>query len=1352
MAAAAAIVLIDAGVVPVGTFWTETALAGTVADPVGTAADPVGAAAVTVPQLPPILSAGPCDPGGSVIVCENSKQGTPKTQWERNINGGDTIEGFATDMSVNVGQTVNFKIRTPATSYTIDIYRMGYYGGAGARKITSISPSATLPQTQPDCLSQAATGLVDCGNWAVSASWAVPSTAVSGIYFAYLNRTDDVEDDNHVVFVVRNDAGTSGLLFQTSDTTWQAYNDWGGNSFYTGSSQVAPNRAVKISYNRPFASRENTPWGRDFVFANEYPMVRWLEANGYDVSYTTGIDSDRRGNLIGNHKAFLSVGHDEYWSKQQRAHVEAARDAGVNLAFFSGNEVFWKTRWENSIDASSTPYRTLVTYKETHANAKTDPSPEWTGTWRDPRFTPPSDGARPENALTGQLFAINCCMDEMKVPAADGKMRFWRGTSIAGLASGETATLPHGVLGYEWDLDPDNGYRPAGLFRLSSTTATAEKKLKDWGNTYVREEATHHLTMYRAASGALVFGAGTVQWSWGLDAEHDGDGPAGPDTRMRQATVNLFADMGVQPASLQSGLSAATRSTDATRPTTVITAPAAGASVANGATVTISGTASDGGGQVAAVEVSTDGGASWHPAKGRASWSYAWPATGEGPVAIQVRAVDDSGNLQTAVTSRTITVNCPCRLFGDAETPETASAATTLPHELGVKFRTAVNGWVTGVRFYKGAGNTGTHTGTLWTGGGAQLATGTFTDETAAGWQTLSFPVPVQVSAGTTYVASYYAPNGGFAADNSWFQARALSRPPLTGLKSGTDGPNGVYRYGSPGFPASSYEGANYWVDAVFSSVEPPDTRAPQVTARSPHPGSSSVPTSAKPSLTFDEVIAAGTAQVQLATDAGAPVAGTAALDGTGKVLTFTPSAPLAADTRYLFSVSGAKDAAGNAAVAEGFVFTTAKATPPPGTCPCSIWPDSSAPAVAAASDTKAVTLGLKLRSDRTGSITGIRFYKGPGNSGTHTGALWSATGTKLAEVTFTGETTAGWQQANLSTPVDVTANTTYVVTYHAPAGRYSYTWGQLGSAGVDNPPLHALQGGGLYLYGPAGSFPTQSSTANYWVDVVFSANDPTPPAVTATSPLDTENSVPPNTAVSAAFDEEVQAATVQIAVNGVTGSAAYDAGTRTVTFTPSAALAAGTTYTATVSGAKDGNGNQMQPFSWTFTTAKPAPAAGECPCSIWADGARPAVRAASDTAALTVGLKFRSDQNGSITGIRFYKGPGNSGTHTGALWTEGGSKLAEVTFTGETAAGWQQANLSTPVDVTANTTYVVTYHAPAGRYSYTWGQLGSAGVDNPPLHALQGGGLYLYGPAGSFPTTSSSANYWVDVVYNRSQ
>ena len=211
-------------------------------------------------------------------------------------------------------------------------------------------------------------------------------------------------------------------------------------------------RAYKVSYNRPFATR-GVAGGQDFVFNAEYPMVRFLEANGYDVSYFTGVDADRTGALILNRKIYLSVGHDEYWSGGQRANVEAARAAGVDLAFFSGNEVFWKTRWENSISAGAAAYRTLVSYKETHANAKIDPAGAtmWTGTWHDPRFSPPGDGGRPENALTGTLFFVNAGTSAIRVPAAAGEARFWRGTERRRSGGWHVCRYAARRAGYEWD-------------------------------------------------------------------------------------------------------------------------------------------------------------------------------------------------------------------------------------------------------------------------------------------------------------------------------------------------------------------------------------------------------------------------------------------------------------------------------------------------------------------------------------------------------------------------------------------------------------------------------------------------------------------------------------------------------------------------------------------------------------------------------------------------------------------------------------------------------------------------------------------------------------------------------------
>jgi hypothetical protein len=761
-------------------------------------------------------------------------------------SGDPSIQGFTTDISYNRGQPVSFKIKTDATAYRLDLYRMGYYSGKGARKVATVNGQVIK---QPNCKVDAATGLIDCGNWSVTASWLIPSTATSGIYFARLVRPD-TGGASHVFFVVRDDSSHSHLLVQTSDTTWQAYNEYGGNSLYVGQ---PVGRAYKVSYNRPLVWRSGGAFsGVSNVFNDEYPMVRWLEANGYDVSYFSGVDSDRSGGNVQNHKVFLSVGHDEYWSSTQRANVEAALAAGVNLAYFSGNEIFWKIRWENSIDGLNTEYRTAVCYKETHANQPIDPldPPTWTGTWRDPRFSPPADGGRPENALTGTIFTVNGIQfNDLTVSGDYGRMRFWRNTDLATLPLlSPPATLGTSVLGYEWDEDLDNGFRPRGLIRLSSTTADVNGRLLDYGSSYGPGPATHHLTLYRHNSGALVFGAGTVQWSWGLDANHDNNAGAltsGPDVRMQQATVNLFADMGVQPASLQPLLVSTTASVDTQAPTSQITSPSSAATVESGSAVTIAGTASDTGGVVGGVEVSVDDGTGWHPATGRESWSYTWVPTVLGPATIRSTAVDDSGNLESpgaAITVQVASSSGPTRIWSDAVVPATTSANDPNPVELGVKFISDVSGSITGLHFYKGNGNIAPHFGHLWLGDGTLLATATFENETASGWQQANFPSPVPINANTTYVVSYHTDVGQYAFNSLYFFASGVDSPPLHALRDGVDGPNGVYAYGGSGFPLFGFQSANYWIDVDFT----PDQNAPSAAVSSAEPKQDAKPS--KPS------------------------------------------------------------------------------------------------------------------------------------------------------------------------------------------------------------------------------------------------------------------------------------------------------------------------------------------------------------------------------------------------------------------------------------------------------------------------------------------------------------------------
>jgi len=764
--------------------------------------------------------------GQNPIVIENALPGTPIAEWGVPNFRDTRIAGFSTRMSLNSGETVRFKINVEAAAaYTLKIYRIGYYGGNGARLVADLGVLNGV--VQPAGISDAVTGILDCGNWSESASWPIPASAVSGFYIAKLERTGG--GSNHIAFVVRNDASTSDLYFQMPDATWQAYNGYGGNSLYDGNTSFPNGHAVKVSYNRPFFpynSLFNTD-GResDWYMNAVYPMIRWLERNGYDISYTSCNDVDRNGARLLNHKVFLSVGHDEYWSKNHRNNVEAARDAGVNLAFFSGNEVYWKTRWEANDGAED---RTLVCYKEglladgtngeRACGTKCDvSSSEWTGLWRTGEAF---DAGKPENALTGQISWTEV-PSEIGVPANYQKLRFWRNTSITGLLPGQTAFLGVNTLGHEWDFEQPAfaSSNPAGRFTLSNRTVSSR---------------THKLSLYRHSSGALVFGAGTVQWSWGLDGNHLG-GSNIISAEMQQATVNLFADMNTQPGSLQPGLTTATKTTDISAPLSSIVMPANGSSGAIGTPMEISGTVADNGnGVVAAVEVSTDGGTTWTSAEIDAAdqsltWSFTWVPGNEGNAVIKVRGVDDSGNLEVPGGGINVSISpdvCPCNIFPVASLPLKPLNNDAQSIEVGVKFRSSQNGYISGIRYYKGTGTTGTHTGSLWNSSGTLLATATFTSETASGWQEVLFASPVAITAGVTYVASSFSPSGDYASSVGYF-TQAVVNGSLTGLADGEDGPNGVYIYSpASAFPINDFNATNYWVDVVFTKTLaglPPD-------------------------------------------------------------------------------------------------------------------------------------------------------------------------------------------------------------------------------------------------------------------------------------------------------------------------------------------------------------------------------------------------------------------------------------------------------------------------------------------------------------------------------------------------
>src|SRR3954447_9017541 len=338
---------------------------------------------------------------GNAITCENQQStgvqdltdGAGNLATYTSAYGG--IEGFTTAESVVPGGTVHLKVQSP-TKFAVEVSRLGYYGGKGARLMSwSMNTSTgTYPATNggnsPACVSDRPTGLVDCGNWPTNVSITVPANAVSGLYLIGLEEwdgTDALIGYMPVPLIVRepnNAAHHSDIVVQTSDQTWNAYNIYGGQDVYVGNGPAPDGRAYRVSYNRPLPDI-----GQNGVFGSEFALLYWLEENGYDVSYISGIDASTDPASVSNHKVYISSGHDEYWNQNQWNNVMAARKAGQNQVFMSGNEAFWRTRLENSIDGSNTPGRTMTTYKMTKlygtnpVDGIPDPSGQWTGTWMD---------------------------------------------------------------------------------------------------------------------------------------------------------------------------------------------------------------------------------------------------------------------------------------------------------------------------------------------------------------------------------------------------------------------------------------------------------------------------------------------------------------------------------------------------------------------------------------------------------------------------------------------------------------------------------------------------------------------------------------------------------------------------------------------------------------------------------------------------------------------------------------------------------------------------------------------------------------------------------------------------------
>ncbi|BBI36524.1 N,N-dimethylformamidase beta subunit family domain-containing protein [Cohnella abietis] len=421
------------------------------------------------------------------------------------------IEGYASLTSVYPGESIDFMISTsPACSFTVDIYRLGYYGGTGGRHLLRLGTFDGEEQTVP---MESVERLREC-KWRPSVTLQVPDEWVSGVYLAKLTRNVMLGAQSYITFVVKQQRKTE-ILVQVSDLTWQAYNKWPGTSsiyddgvepWYTG-----PN--VRVSFDRPYSKYfqvVDSPLsgGSGEFLLWEFPLAYWLEAEGYDVTYCSNLDLHRDASLLDKCQVFISSGHDEYWTREMYEHACNARDAGVSLLFLSGNAVYHEIIPYGDEGA---PFRSFARRK---------------------RFMD-------EHELMGAASFASGYGDWTVV---NPEHWVFEGT---GMKSGDS--IP-GLIGWEYHGLPLKEIEGLEILAHSELIGIADEVRDNADGSHTFGDAKHAATIYPGPRNNWVFNAGTIWWGEGL-SNPPGHIPAsgtfsrvqGPDSRVQQITRNLLA-------------------------------------------------------------------------------------------------------------------------------------------------------------------------------------------------------------------------------------------------------------------------------------------------------------------------------------------------------------------------------------------------------------------------------------------------------------------------------------------------------------------------------------------------------------------------------------------------------------------------------------------------------------------------------------------------------------------------------------------------------------------------------------------------------------------------------------------
>ncbi|MBV9691379.1 MAG: hypothetical protein JO202_16895 [Ktedonobacteraceae bacterium] len=455
---------------------------------------------------------------GNPIVRENAHPGTSTWQIPVAKVSVAQIQAYANSTYVLPGKSIKFYVSTQEEGkpYSLCIYRLGWYGGLGGRLMAFVNNLVGHAQGVYDLSKHTLVGCISCvknaqtdlleAHWQASYTLTVPADWTTGVYLAKFIDLDGMQ--TYVPFDVLEVDSSSTYIVVTPDTTYAAYNNWGGASLYEAdettnaaipSESDVATKGTKVSFDRPYAQDA----GASQVLIYEADAIRWMERQGYDLTYASDVNLHQLPDLLSHHKAYISLGHDEYWTKEMRDQVERARDKGVGIAFLGADAVYWQMRFEP--DSDGVPNRTVVCYKvQTGKDLARDPfygkgNTQLTAQWRDPVL------GRPENALVGIMFSDlthkRAGYSWRVDPAAKTSL-----LNETGLQPGQEYGC--GLVGYEWDRVFNNGSSPPNLHVIATSIVHNDLNSLDSSNT----------AYYIAQSGAMVFASGSIYWATALDS------------------------------------------------------------------------------------------------------------------------------------------------------------------------------------------------------------------------------------------------------------------------------------------------------------------------------------------------------------------------------------------------------------------------------------------------------------------------------------------------------------------------------------------------------------------------------------------------------------------------------------------------------------------------------------------------------------------------------------------------------------------------------------------------------------------------------------------------------------------